>query len=226
MDQGRKLIRESGRPAYLFLYFLQGVVYSLLREVLNMRKSIVRGVFITWFLAFSHTTFAQSVTIIGQSEDARECYFSAQIAIQMQSASRSDLETCTRALQTQNLAARDKAATFINRGIIYVALEDYQEAVDDYAVAENLFPEFGAVHVNRGNLFFISEVYDGAIKEYNKALEIGLTQQSVAYLNRGMAYEKLGRLQEAKTDYLQAIELSPEWKQPQYKLERVNKKLN
>ena len=179
-----------------------------------------------YLLVFSCTGLAQSVTIIGQSEDARECYFAAQIAIQMQSASRSDIETCSRALQTQNLGLRDKAATFINRGIIYVALEDYQDAIKDYKTAENLYPDFGAIHVNRGNLFFISEAYDGAIKEYNKALDVGLTQESVAYLNRGMAYEKLGKLQQAKTDYLQAIQLSPDWKQAQNKLERVNKKLN
>ncbi len=191
-----------------------------------MRNSIIRSIFIVSLLLTGKVVSAQSVTILGQSEDARECYFSAQIAIQMQSASRSDIETCNRALQTQNLGLRDKAATYINRGVIHVALENYQEAIDDYATAENLHPEFGAIHVNRGNLFFLSEVYDGAIKEYNKALEMGLTQQSVAYLNRGMAYEKLGRLQEAKTDYLQAIELAPDWKQAQSKLERVNKKLN
>ena len=191
-----------------------------------MRFSKIAALFAIVQFVSSSAVLAQSVTILGQSEDARECYFSAQIAIQMRSASRSDIETCNSALQSQNLGLRDKAATYINRGVINVALENYQKAVDDYATAEKLFPEFGAIHVNRGNLFFLSEVYDGAIREYNKALEMGVPQQSVAYLNRGMAYEKLGRLEEAKTDYLQAIELSPDWKQAQSKLERVNKKLN
>lgn len=190
-----------------------------------MRKSFFSSFCGLCALLFSGLLAAQSVTILGDSGDARECYFAAQIAVQMQSASRSEVETCNNALQ-QNLHLRDRAATLINRGILHVALEEYQKAIDDYATAERLYPEFGAIHVNRGNLFFMSQAYDGAIVEYNKALAMGLRQESVAYLNRGMAYEKLGRLLEAKTDYQQAIELSPEWHVAQSKLDRVIKKLN
>ena len=154
---------------------------------------------------------AQSVTILGDSEEARECFYSAQLAIQMQSASRSELTPCSNALSSQNLRIRDKAATYINRGIIHVALENYKLAVKDYERAEKLYPEFGAIHVNRGNLFFLGESYDSAILEYNKALDIGLNQTYVAHLNRGMAYEKLGQLQKAEADYREAIALVPEW---------------
>lgn len=168
----------------------------------------------------------QSVTILGDNTDARDCYFAAQIAVQMQSSSKSDVTTCTRALQTPQLGQRDRAATYINRGILYVALEDYQAAIDDYAKAEELHPEFGALHVNRGNLYFMGQAYDSAIREYNIALQMGVRQQSVAHLNRGMAYEKLGRLREAMADYQQALELAPEWLLVRDKLERVKKKLN
>ncbi len=178
------------------------------------------------FLFTGTHVFAQSVTIIGDSEDAKECYYSAQLAVQMQSASRSELTACSNALITQNLRIRDKAATLINRGIIYVALEEYQQAVKDYERAEKLYPEFGAIHVNRGNLFFLGESYDSAILEYNKALDIGLNQTYVAHLNRGMAYEKLGQLHKAEADYREAIALVPDWKVAQSKLDRVLGKLN
>ena len=136
---------------------------------------------------------AQSVSILGDSADARECYFSAEIAIQMHSTSRMEIETCTNALNFQNLRLRDKAGTYINRGILYVAMEEYQKAIKDYARAEKLYPDFGAIHVNRGNLFFMGESYDSAISEYTRALGMDLRQDHVAYLNRGMAYEKLGK---------------------------------
>ena len=178
------------------------------------------------FLFVVTNVSAQSMTIIGDSEDAKECYYSAQLAIQMQSASRSELAACSNALLTQNLRVRDKAATLINRGIIYVALEDYKLAVKDYERAEKLHPEFGAIHVNRGNLFFLGQSYDSAILEYNKALDIGLSQTYVAHLNRGMAYEKLGQLHKAESDYREAIALAPEWKAAQSKLDRVLGKLN
>ena len=177
-------------------------------------------------LVLSENSIATSVTVLGDSPFARECYFSAQIAVQMQSSSKSELQACTDALSFQSLRLRDRAATLINRGIIYVALEEYELAIKDYAAAKKIHPEFGAIHVNRGNLFFIGESYDSAILEYSKALDMGLRQDYVAYLNRGMAYEKLGRIDEAVADYREAIELAPEWTAPKNKLQRALTKIN
>ena len=178
------------------------------------------------FLISATTVSAQSVTILGNSEDAKECFFSAGLAVQMQSTSRSELQTCNNALKTQNLGVRDKAATYVNRGILYVALEDYQMAIKDYASAMKLYPKFGAIYVNRGNLFFIGESYDHAIAEYTKALSLDVRQDYVAYLNRGMAYEKLGKFSDAESDYRLAISLAPEWNAPKTKLARVLAKIN
>lgn len=177
-------------------------------------------------LAIPCSSIAQSVTVLGESADARECYFSAQIAIQMQSASNAEIQDCTNALAFSNLRLRDKAATYINRGILYVAMQEYEAAIKDYARAMELYPEFGAIYVNRGNLFFLGESYDSAITEYSKALDMGLHQDYVAHLNRGMAYEKLGKLYEAEADYRQAIELAPDWIVAKNKLERVLLKIN
>ncbi|MBT7952358.1 MAG: tetratricopeptide repeat protein [Gammaproteobacteria bacterium] len=182
---------------------------------------------ITLFLMTSpFSASAQSVTILGDSDDARECYFSAGIAIQMQNTSSSEIETCSRAIGLGNLRLRDKAATFVNRGILYAADEQYQEAIKDYERAMKLYPEFGAIYVNRGNLFFLGQSYDSAILEYTKALDLDLRQDYVAYLNRGMAYEKLGKLSNAESDYRLAIELAPEWSVAKSKLERVLIKIN
>ena len=112
------------------------------------------------FLISPATASAQSVTILGNSTDAKECFFSAGLAVQMESTSRSELQTCNKALKNPNLGIRDKAATYVNRGILYVALEDYQMAIKDYANAMKLYPKFGAIYVNRGNLFFIGKSYD------------------------------------------------------------------
>ena len=172
------------------------------------------------------SALAQSVTILGDNSAARECFFAAQLAVQMQTTSRSEVQTCSDALLGEILGLRDRAATFINRGILYVALEDYQSAVKDYAAAMRLYPEFGAIYVNRGNLYFLGEQYDTAIQEYDKALELGLKQESVAHLNRGMAYEKLGKFQQAEADYRQALALVPDWHVAKSKLERVLQKIN
>jgi len=43
----------------------------------------------------------------------------------------------------------------------------------------------------------------------------------IAFLNRGMAYEAQGHLDQAETDYRKALELAPQWPLAQQKLERV-----
>ena len=164
---------------------------------------------------------AQAINVIGNSTNARECYEAAQIAVQLQSASRNDVEKCTYSLENEPLRLRDRAATYANRGILFVANEEYEKAVKDYKRAKNMYPEFGAIHVNIGNLFFMSDSYDRAIDEYTKALGLNTSSSHVAHLNRGMAYEKLGKYNEAETDYRTALEIFPEWSIATSKLERV-----
>ncbi len=193
---------------------------------MNFSVKLPKLVMVLILLVLPFIAGAQSITVLGDSVDAKECFTSAKFAIQMQSTSQSEVDACSRALMFQNLRLRDKAATYVNRGILYVALEEYQLAIKDYEFAKNLYPSFGAIHVNRGNLFFLGQSYDSAIMEYTKALDLDLHQDYVAYLNRGMAYEKLGKLLDAETNYRQAIELRPEWVLAKSKLERVLIKIN
>ena len=181
---------------------------------------------LTFLSVIPLTGHTQSVTVMGGEGKARECYMAATMAAQFNTASNVELETCTYALENVTLTLRDRGATFINRGIINAALEKYQDSVADYKKAEKLFPKFGEVYINRGNLFFMSGIYDEAITEYSKAMEHQIRKIHVAYFNRGLAYERLKEYVKAESDYLKAIELAPEWFQPKSKLERVRKKIN
>lgn len=164
---------------------------------------------------------AQGVSIIFGGANAQECYAAAQSAASLNIASRDGLDACTTALSEEQLDLRDKAATYVNRGVVQMALEHYQEAFKDYHRALELKPDLGATYVNRGNVFFLAERYGEAVEDYLRALDFGVPSSHVAHLNLGMAYEKLGELEKAKTEYLQALEQRPEWDLPQQKLQRV-----
>ena len=164
---------------------------------------------------------AQSITVIGGDSFAKECYMSATLTVQMQSATRDDLKHCNMALDHSNLGLRDRMATYVNRGIVYAGMEEYNKAIKDYATAIRMKPDAGEAYVNRGNLYFLGALFDKAVEEYTVALNTGMKKEHVAYYNRGMAYENLKDYNNAEADYRSAIALLPEWTDPHAKLERV-----
>jgi len=169
---------------------------------------------------------AQAVRIFGPDPDAQRCFDSAKKAVKFGETTAYARNSCTHALAAAKLHTRDTAATHVNRGILSMALEEYGSALADFDAAMVLHPGYGAIYVNRGNVFFIRNWYDGAIAEYTKALAVEMDEYQVAYLNRGMAHELLGHLEAAEADYRKALELAPEWGPAISKLARVLSKQN
>ena len=172
-------------------------------------------------LVFPAVISAQSMTVVGGEQSARNCFSAATIAAQMHFASMEDIKECTFALEHTTLHMKDKVATLINRGIIYVALEEYDKAIRDYDKAYRINPNVAEIHVNRGNMLFMSRYFDQAVMEYTKAISTDFTKLHIALYNRGLAYEKLGQLDKAEADYRRALELMPEWKRARNKLDRI-----
>lgn len=176
-------------------------------------------------VAGGQSAVAQNVTMFGGNSLAKECFDYSQTAAVTGTASRSDLETCTKAIFHGELKRRDLVATYVNRGIIYMAMEDYQSAAKDYNKALQMADDVGEAYVNRGNLWFLANRYTEAIADYDKSLEFGIEKPHVAFLNRGMAHESLGNLGEALSDYRSALDKVEGWPAAQKRLERVQGKL-
>ena len=170
------------------------------------------------------TAYTQSMSVIGGGSYARNCYMASTLAIQLNSASDADIQECDQAILHGRLTRKDLLATYVNRGILYGAIEDYQRALKDYRTAIDLGPQTGEVYVNLGNLYLLSQKYDVAIRQYTTAIELTLTKNHIAHFNRAMAYENNKEFANAEADYRRAIELSPEWVLPQLRLERLLKK--
>ena len=164
---------------------------------------------------------AQSMSVIGGGSYARNCFMASTLAIQVNSASKEDLQECDQAILHGRLTRKDLLATYVNRGILHGAMEDYQKALKDYRTAIELGPKTGEVYVNLGNLYLLGKKYDVAIEQYTTAIELTLTKNHIAHFNRAMAYENNKEFDNAEADYRRAIELSPEWVLPQLRLERL-----
>jgi tetratricopeptide (TPR) repeat protein len=173
------------------------------------------------FEKYQHST---SMDVITSNNYARNCYRAAGIAARIHYTSHKELLSCDMAMNHGAMSLRDRAATLTNRGIIYMALENYESAINDYSNALKLKPEFGEIHVNIGNVYFLGKVFDKAIEEYTTAIELETTKVHIAYINRGMAYESLGDFDNAETDYRTVMEMLPDAALPQVRLEQLIRK--
>ncbi len=104
---------------------------------------------------------------------------------------------------------------YMNRGLIYLqknnignALQDYNRCLDlmlHYDTGGNVSnSNISAALGNRGLIYFKMGQYEKALVDYDLAIKLN-PSNPVIYLNRALAYEKLGRIIEAKRD-VQTIE--------------------
>lgn len=183
-------------------------------------------------MAFLHRSVpwlaaAAAVFAFGQPADAavtgsffgegfgRDCYLAAD-------AGRPDAEAfrvCDLALGTA-MSPRDRAATYVNRGVLSLQRRDGPTALADITKALRLAPELAEAHVNHGAALILTQDYDAAIAAISRGIALGAEKPEEAYFNRALAHEKRENLRAAYADYRRAAELAPAWPLPQAELAR------
>jgi len=121
------------------------------------------------------------------------------------------LEICTMALETEAMNRRDRAGTFVNRGVLKMRRQDYAAARTDFNTATRLQPTMGEAFVNRGAALVGEKRYVEALVDIDKGLALQPEEPEKAYYNRGLANEGLDDTKAAYFDYLKALELAPDW---------------
>lgn len=170
--------------------------------------SMIRSLFVSiaflGFLAVLPSANA-AVSVFGSTK-AQECFEGAEVG-------RKDagLRECDEALGEPQLLASDRAATYVNRGIIYNRIRKLDLALDDFNEAIEIDAELGEAYLNRGNTYFFQRAFEEALSDYSKAVEFGTTEPQVAYFNRALVYEVMKRYAEAKVDLLASLEVDPEF---------------
>ena len=158
---------------------------------------------------------ANAVTVLGGGM-AKQC---SDAALAGESDVRFE-ETCTLALQTELLGMRDRAGTYVNRGVLKLRRKEFKSAEFDFNRAIETKPDLGEAYVNRGAAYVGSKRHAEGLADLNKALELGIEEPEKAYFNRALAYEALDDLKAAYFDYQKAVELKPDWEAPKKELAR------
>ena len=134
-----------------------------------------------------------AVTMLGGGM-GRECYVAAELKRDY----RSSIDVCTRALTEESLSRRDRAATLVNRGIIFMHAREMERAIADYRAAIRTAPNLAEAHVNYGIALLHK---GGADRESIAALTRGLamnpSRPEVAFFTRAVAHELVGNLRAA-----------------------------
>ena len=159
-----------------------------------------------------------AVTVFGGPGPAEDCYKAAKFGIQ--GGHKAGIEVCTSAIQTQVMTDHDMAGTYVNRGVIFMAMAQFAPAQHDFESAMKLAPKMGEAVVNHGGALIALKHYADGIAEISRGLELNPSEPEKAYFNRGLAYESLDDLKAAYYDYSKAAELKPGWDEPKAELSR------
>lgn len=159
---------------------------------------------------------AHGASSVFGSGPARACFEAANTG-------RTDLGAlmdCDTAIGGQELSARDRAATVVNRGVIHLLRRDPAKALEDFDRAISWRPDLGEAYVNRGAALILKGEYRAAVQSINRGLELGAEDPHEAYFNRAIALERLDDARGAYDDYTRAAALKPDWALPRQELAR------
>ncbi len=176
---------------------------------------------LSFLLLFAPLSLAQSLVVFSNNEAATSCSEFAFEASLTNQSSEHYLSYCDRAIENETLLRADIAASYLNRGVINMALGHYSDAHADYLTAQRMAEYLPEVYLNLGNLDFLQKNFAKAIENYGLAEQLGLRQAHILYLNRGMALMNLGQLDAAEAQYMQALGSRPNWSPAQQKLEQL-----
>ena len=163
---------------------------------------------------------ASAASLILGGGRAKACYDAARAIENRGPASAAQIAACDEALQTEALSVRDRAGTFVNRGILHMSRKAYEAALADYSQAIRLAPESGVAHVNRGAALIALERAEEGVEAIDQGLALKADQPEKAYFNRGYGREMLGDVKGAYLDFTRAAELRPDWELPRQELSR------
>ena len=127
---------------------------------------------------------------------------------------------CTAALDGEAMIPRDRAGTFVNRGIIKLRSKEYAGAIQDFNIAIRYKSDLAEAYVNRGAARIGTRHYAESIADLTQALDLTVQEPEKAYYNRAVAYEWMDNEKAAYFDYEKAIQLAPDWQLPKEQLTR------
>ncbi|MCZ6863073.1 MAG: tetratricopeptide repeat protein [Alphaproteobacteria bacterium] len=169
--------------------------------------SLARAISIAKFVP---TVFPdKSEKLPSSAQENGPSYARAGVQAQKNGAFRKAIELYSLAIGSDDMAPKELARVYNNRGAAYKNMDFLDLAITDYSTAIRLKKDYARAYYNRGIALGNKGLLDDAIKDYSTAIRLK-PGDAAAYNYRGLAYEKAGLHQKAIADFSQAIRLAPD----------------
>jgi tetratricopeptide (TPR) repeat protein len=121
------------------------------------------------------------------------------------------VESCTVAIAAEPLGRHELAATYVNRGTLFMAAMNWGSAMADFDQAIAIEPQMAEAYVNRGGALIGLKRFKEGEAEIDKGLALMPIEPEKAYGNRALARWSQDNLQGAYDDFKTALALKPDW---------------
>lgn len=155
-----------------------------------------------------------AVTVLGPGP-AQECYRYAEFGGNVGDG----IERCSFALLT-TLSVTDRAATFVNRGVLRLSLHQNDAALADMNSGIAIAPQLGDAYVDRGAVSIALGRYEDALSDLNKGIALEPHRPQIAYYDRAIVLEHNGDIRGAYEDYKKALDIAPDFEPAATELKR------
>lgn len=153
---------------------------------------------------------------VGNSS-ARDCWQAAEA----RDYDRNAIYHCNTALENEGLDPPNRAATLVNRGILYMRNRNYSQAERDFGRAMATDGANPEAYLNMAISHLRQNDGDTSVLPWiEKAIALNTKEQALAYYSRAILHERKGNIRQAYHDYRKAQELAPEWDEPAEDLKR------
>lgn len=160
-------------------------------------------------LAFPLSAARSAVISVG-GPLSRTCYQAALSEDDGNSA----MDECTRALNEEAMTPSDRAATYVNRGILRMVRGNDADADADFDAALALNRDLPDAWLNKGFLRIRRGDGRDALPLLQQGIDRKPDRQALAIFARGVAYEEMGEYRSAYQDLTRAHQLEPHWSLP------------
>lgn len=108
-------------------------------------------------------------------------------------------------------------------GMYYQSVGEFNKAIESYSSILKIDPKYKYAHFNLGYIHLVYlKVYDVAIRHFTDAITAD-PNYAEAYYNRGYSYELRGDVNNARTDYKQAMKIKPNYTKAVEGMNRLDK---